>query len=149
MKSRYAENVQNNMLIEIQKIEQKLSQKGDAFLRIKTDKGWMSCWRGELFNKLPQSGKVNVEIERKGDFYNITGIDTRASVNESKAIDEKWEKIRDEKREDIHELNAKILAKDILIAGYNKGEFTSWEIILDKLEDVARRIYEIRIKNDL
>lgn len=139
--SQYVKIAQTKMLITIQKIEEKKSQKGDSFVKIKTEKGWLSCWRPELFDKFQEGGRIDVIVESKSGFYNIIDIGKTTSVREADKIDEKFEKIREEKREAIDWLNARILAKDILIAAYNKGELISYDVILQKLEGIARQIY--------
>ena len=43
-------------------------------MTLETDKGKMGCWKPELFPLLEGSSQINVEIEQKGAYTNIVGV---------------------------------------------------------------------------
>ena len=53
-----------------------------------------------------------------------------------------WEEIRKNKEDNIAWLNARNLATQILIAAYQKGEIAEYGIIIGKLEETTKIIYE-------
>ena len=55
-----------------------------------------------------------------------------------------WKGIRAEKRESIDWLNARILAKEILIAAYQKSDIADYSVIIERLPELTKQIYEIK-----
>ncbi len=135
------------MIIEILGKQIKKAKSGGNYGSIKTLNGYMSVWDTGVYDKLPVSGKVDVIAVRNGNYWNITGLSAGVSINEVKAEDEKWIEIRREKTENINELNAKNNAMALLIAAYSKGDIQDYEVILSKLEEITKKIYETRIKD--
>lgn len=57
--------------IQIIAVEEKQTKEGKPYLRVQTDKGWMSVFDSELFPAIQEGSEIQAVIEQRGDFQTI------------------------------------------------------------------------------
>lgn len=80
--------------INVLDVEDKTDKQGKPYLRIKTDKGWMSCFKQPAINKLKENKHkiVSVDIKEVGNFKNIDafyGLGDQQAQDEQEIVIEK------------------------------------------------------------
>ncbi len=106
--------------------------------------------------RCPKCGKTayhNIGISKKtGEPYEnwkcpcgyLEWVDVKKPIEQINK-EPNWDNIRAEKREkNIDWLNARILAKEILVAAYQKGDITDYLIIIERLPEITKQIYDIK-----
>lgn len=75
MRNPYIENTMRQT-IQIQEIETKKTNNGASYIRVRTDKGWMTAWDYKMLSQFQDgiNNMLDVEIVQKGNFTNIQKI---------------------------------------------------------------------------
>ena len=58
----------------IELIEARKSDLGKNYWRVKTDKGWLSCFDFDVAEKLKENVEYDLEVQQKGNYANIKGF---------------------------------------------------------------------------
>jgi len=142
--------------LKIEGVETKTSQKGKEYTSYQTSQGRMSCFEGAVVKELNSNmgQEVEVEVQERGDFKNITGVYAIPAVGEEAPLIGKKVTIVDNKFSEARaskDLMMKVsYAKDIFIALFGivaekvkksegLSEVLSSEVIMDKAVELVKR----------
>src|SRR3990167_377800 len=115
--------LQNIEILDItpEKILQKKSAKGKPFLSIACNKIWYQCWEPKAFHYFVEGQPITVQVTEDGKWKTIVGVENELPADKKEVKedikspnDEYWQKIRDEKADNINHLNARTAAVEIV-----------------------------------
>jgi len=114
--------------IEIKNFEDKETKSGKAFVRFKTNQGWMSCFNNKAYDEIKKfkGESVKVEIKQSGDFKNIEKFVGKADQetkeeenNETQTADDA---VKPEQSDKAEKAIKSVVKKDFLVS-YAKDAF--------------------------
>ena len=120
--------------INIIKLDQKVSKKGQKYLSLKTDVGNLTCWKEDIFNKIFEGQKYKVVTEIRNGYTNIVEIAT--DMGNSPTGVKIMEPFREAREEKAH-LMILAYCKDQVVASINFGAVRGTDLDINALWELA------------